>query len=89
MRILIAGSIYILGALTCLSCTVMLGRGYKRTRIRMLMWSGVFFAGLTVENVLLFFDLSVFPELDLTLWRHSATLLGLASLFLGFVWEGE
>ncbi len=89
MNALTAGFIYALGALTCAACTILLARGYFRTRVRLLMWCGFFFAGLTVDNIVLIFDLTIFPQLDLSLWRHGATLIGLAFLIFGLVWESE
>ena len=45
--------VYILGALTTLACTVLLLRGYARTNKRLLLWSGLCFAGLTFSNFLI------------------------------------
>jgi hypothetical protein len=45
--------------LTSLTCTVLLFRGYKRRRIRFLMWSGFCFGGLTINNVVLFLYLGL------------------------------
>lgn len=89
MGTFIPGAIYILGVVTCLICTLLLARGYLRTRVRLLMWCCIFFAAITVDNFILFFDLIVYPQVDLALWRNSATLFGLASMIFGLVWEGE
>ena len=44
----------------------LLFRGYARTGARLLFWSGLCFVGLSVNNVLLFFDFVVFPtQVDL------------------------
>jgi uncharacterized protein DUF5985 len=51
------------------ACALLLFRGYLRRRIRLLMWSGICFIGLTINNVALFIDLVVFPDLDLRLAR--------------------
>ncbi|MNC94025.1 hypothetical protein D3C83_107830 [compost metagenome] len=46
--------------------------------------------GLSISNVLLFFDLVVFPtSVDLRLWRLAAALVGLLFLLYGFIWESE
>lgn len=76
--------------LTCLACTVLLGRGYLHTGERLLLWSTLCFVGLSISNVLLFFDLIIYPtEIDLRLWRLSAALAGLLFLLYGFIWEAE
>ncbi|MGQ0751647.1 MAG: DUF5985 family protein [Betaproteobacteria bacterium] len=84
--------LYLLAVLTCLACTVMLARGYMRTRERLLLWSTLCFVGLSISNILLFFDLIVFvavPEVDLRPWRLASSLGGLAFLLHGFIWEAE
>ena len=59
-------------------------------RSRLLLWSTLCFVGLTLNNILLFFDLVVFPtELDLRPWRLAAALVGLAFLLYGFIFESE
>jgi hypothetical protein len=89
MSSFLAAIVYGLCALTSLACTLLLARGYLRTRVRLLMWSSLFFAALTVDNIILFFDLSVFPDMHLVLWRHLATLLGMALMFVGLIWDSE
>jgi hypothetical protein len=78
-----------LAVLTCLSCTVLLFRGYARSGMRLLLWSALCFVFLTLNNLLLFFDLIVFAELDLRPWRLAAALVGLAFLLYGFIFESE
>jgi hypothetical protein len=82
--------IYLMAVLTCLACTVMLARGYMRTRVRLLLWSTLCFVGLSISNILLFFDVIVFPtQVDLRLWRVATTFIGLIFLLYGFIWEAE
>ena len=81
-------ALYILCTATSLSCAVLLLRGYFRTRTRLLFWSGVCFVGLTVNNLLLFIDLVMFPMVvDLSEWRSIAALVGLTVLVYGLIWE--
>jgi hypothetical protein len=69
---------------------VMLARGYMRTGEGLLLWSTLCFVGLSISNVLLFFDVIVFPtQVDLRLWRVGATFVGLVFLLYGFIWESE
>ena len=82
--------LYALVMLTCLACMVLLFRGYYRTGARLLLWSALCFVGLSASNVLLFFDLALFPtEVDLRLYRLGATCAGLAFLLYGFISEHD
>ncbi|HEX9938366.1 MAG TPA: DUF5985 family protein [Longimicrobium sp.] len=79
--------IYLLCALTSLACAVLLLRGYARNRVRLLLWVGLCFVGLTLNNVLLLIDMRVVPSMDLSLWRSLPALAGLMLLIYGLVWE--
>jgi hypothetical protein len=82
--------LYVLAVLTCLACTVLLFRGYARSGLRLLLWSALCFVFLTANNLLLFFDLVLFPsELDLRLYRLASALVGLGFLLYGFIFESE
>ena len=81
--------LYALAVLTCLACTVLLFRGYARSGLRLLLWSALCFVFLTLNNLLLFFDLIVFSELDLRPWRLAAALAGLLFLLYGFLFESD
>jgi hypothetical protein len=78
-----------LAVLTCLACTVLLFRGYARSGMRLLMWSALCFVFLSVNNLLLFFDLIVFTHLDLRPFRLAAALIGLLFLLYGFIFESD
>jgi hypothetical protein len=79
--------VYALCGLTSVACAVLLLRGYASSRARLLLWAGLCFVGLAINNVLLFVDLSVVPEVDLSVWRSMPTLVGLLLLIYGLVWE--
>jgi hypothetical protein len=81
--------LYTLAVLASLACAVLLFRGYARRRERLLMWSAVCFAGLTVNNVALFADLIIFPDLDLRLARLIPALIGMICLLYGFICDTE
>jgi hypothetical protein len=69
---------------------VLLFRGYARTGVRLLLWSGLCFIFLTTNNVLLFFDTVVWPtQVDLRLYRLGAAIAGVACLLYAFIWEAE
>ena len=85
-----AEAVYILCALTSLACAVLLLRGYRRSGLRLLLWSGLCFATLAVSNMVLFADLVVFREgADLSLWRSSIALVGIATLLYGLIWDAQ
>jgi hypothetical protein len=82
-------AVYVLCGLTSLLCAILLLRGYARSRTRLLLWSGLCFAGLTLNNVLLFIDMVALPETDLSSWRMATVLLGLLPLLYGVIWDAE
>lgn len=83
------GLVYILCALTSFLCAVLLWRGYRVSGARLLLWSAWCFIGLTLNNVLLVVDMTMLPEVDLSLIRTLPALVGIALLIYGLVWEGE
>ena len=90
MSSLVASIVYILAGLTSLACAAFLARGYLRTGVRLLMWSSLFFFALTIDNIILFFDLSVYPQIKwLVICRHGAALAGLLLLLFGLIWDSE
>jgi hypothetical protein len=78
-----------LAVLTSFACMVLLFRAYAASRSRLLLWSGLCFVFLSLNNVLLFVDLVVFVEMDLRPYRLVATLIGLLFLLYGFILEAE
>lgn len=80
---------YSLCALTALLCTVLLLSGYLRSRYRLLLWSGLCFAGLTLNNMLLVMDKILFPDIDFSLARSLAALCAMTILLFGLIWEAE
>lgn len=87
---MLADIVYILCGLTSFACAVLLLRGYARSRARLLLWSGICFVGLTVNNILLFTDKVLLgPEIDLTLWRTASVLVALLILVYGLIWDVE
>lgn len=78
-----------LAVLTCLACTILLFRGYARSGLRLLMWSALCFVCLTLNNLLLFFDLPVFTLVDLRPYRLATALAGLLFLIYGFIAESK
>ena len=79
--------IYALCALTSFAAAVLLLRGYRQNGTRLLLWAGLCFIGLALNNLLLFVDLGLAPEVDLSVWRSLPTVIGLGLLTYGLIWE--
>lgn len=84
-----ASLIYALCTLTSLACAWMLLASYRRTRHRLLLWSGWCFLGLTVNNMLLMADKVLFTNVDLSTPRLLAALVSLGLLLYGLIYEKE
>jgi hypothetical protein len=82
-----AEAVYVLCALSSLGCTALLLHGYRLRRTRLLLWSALCFAGLTINNLLLFADKVLFPTIDLSIWRSVAAIIAVSSLLFGLIWE--
>ena len=82
-----AAFVYLLCACAALGCAVLLLRAYHRSRFRLLLWSGVCFSFLTFSNALIAVDLLVFPEISLFALRNGVTLVGMACLLWGLIWD--
>ena len=81
------GLIYLLCAASALACGVLVLRGFRRSGVRLLLWCGLFFLSLALENIILFIDLILVPEMDLFLLRTSVALIGVTLLLVGLVWD--
>jgi len=81
--------VYILCAVTSLLCAVLLWRGYRRSHMRLLLWSSLCFVGLTLNNVILFLDKVIFLEVDLAGWRIGTALASVLLLLYGLVWDSD
>lgn len=84
-----AGVIYMLCALTAFACAWMLLRSYFLHHHRLLLWSGLCFAGMFLSNFLLVVDKLIFPEIDLSTLRLLTGLVAFLLLLYGLIWEGE
>jgi hypothetical protein len=83
------GSVFLLCAATCLLCSALLYRGYRRTHVRLLFWSSLCFLGLMIDNLMLYADLYVFPDVSMVIWRKLAGLVATMLLLFGLIWESE
>lgn len=82
-----AEAVYLLCTITSVVCAALLVRSYRRGRTRLLMWSALCFAGLAINNILMFVDLVVVPELDMAVLRSATAVTAVTLLVIGLLWE--
>ncbi|MGA9884166.1 MAG: DUF5985 family protein [Candidatus Acidiferrales bacterium] len=80
-------AVYLLASLTTIACAVLLLRGYARGRRRLLLWSGLCFAGLAVTNCLVFVDIVLLTNINLFPLRLATTVASFSVLLFGLIWE--
>jgi hypothetical protein len=84
----VAEAVYILCALTSILCAVLLFRGYRANRTRLLFWASLAFLFLALDNVIVYVDLVVLPpQPDLFWYRTGCALAGMTLLLFGLIWE--
>ena len=84
-----SGAVYLLSAATSCLCAFMLLRGYWKSSVRLLFWSGLCFIGLAMENLALYVDVVVVPSYDISLWRRMPGLVAIILLVYGLVWDSK
>jgi hypothetical protein len=85
----VAITIYILCILTSAACAWLLLASYRRTRYRLLFWSGACFVVMTLNNLFLLLDKIVFPNIDFLLARIVSALVATCLLLYGLIYEKE
>lgn len=82
-----AAFIYTLCAATSLLCAVLLLRSYFRSRYRLLLWAGICFVGVTLNNIFLILDKLIFPDVDLLPTRLLIALAALVFFLYGLIFD--
>ena len=85
----VPGLVYLLCAATSLLCAVLLLRAYLVQHVRLLFWSSLCFFGLMLDNLILYVDVIVIPDVDLSIWRKLPGLVAIMLLLFGLIWESE
>jgi Family of unknown function (DUF5985) len=85
----VSGAIYLLSAATCLLCAVLLLRSYAQRRVRLLLWSGLCFLGLMLENVMMYVDFVIYTDVNLAILRKLPAVIALSLLLFGLVWDSR
>jgi hypothetical protein len=81
--------IYVLCMAASTVCAILLARTYVRTRSRLLLWTAISFALLTLNNFFLVLDMVVFREVDLWPARAITFQAAILTLLFGFIWEAD
>jgi hypothetical protein len=66
-----------------------LSNAFRRRRERLLLWSSLCFCFLALNNLLVFIDIILLPELNLVPFRSITALAATSLLIYGFIWEIE
>lgn len=80
---------YVLNTVVCLICTILLVRAWTASRSRLLLLSAICFLMLTLNNVIIFVDVLVVPDVDLGILRAASALAGFSVLLFGLIWESR
>ncbi len=81
--------IFSLCALAAATCAYLLLHAYARGGYRLLLWSGVCFVGLTLNNLTLLADKIFVPHVDLSIARVSLAVISMTVLLYGLIWDAE
>jgi hypothetical protein len=84
-----AAIVYLLCFATSTACAWLLVAGWRRSRARLLLWSGLCFLLLAANNLLVVFDLVLLPGVDMRTERLVLALAALAVLLFGCIWDLE
>jgi hypothetical protein len=82
---MMAPIVYGLCFLTAAGCAGLLLAAWRRTRVPLLFWSGLCFAGLAINEALVIFDLLIVPEVSYIAWRSVAGLVAVGLMLGGLI----
>lgn len=81
--------VYLLCLAASLVCTLLLFRAYRRSRVKLLLWTALCFVGLALNNLFLALDMLVIPDISLLPLRQAASVAAIVVLLYGFIWEAD
>jgi hypothetical protein len=84
-----ANIIFGLCAMSAILCSWLLLQAYAVKKYRLLLWGGLCFTALTLNNILLIMDRVIFLQVDLSTWRLLTALGGMIILLYGLIWDTE
>lgn len=83
------GVVYLLSAATALACGFLLWRAWRSNGVRLLFWSALCFLGLALDNILLYIDLVVVPDVLMYNAPSIAGLVSISLLLYGLIWDAN
>jgi hypothetical protein len=86
---MIAQIVYMLCGLTSILCAALLYRQFRANRTPLLFWTTCGFVFLAATNVLLFLDMVILPNVDLSLARSLTTLAAMLTFIIGLTGENK
>ena len=82
-----SAALYLLNFAVNMLCSILLLRAYRRVMKRLLLWSGLCFAGLALSSAMVFVDLIMLPQIDLFPVRLGIGIAALALMVYGLIFE--
>ncbi|MBI1860906.1 MAG: hypothetical protein HYR96_08315 [Deltaproteobacteria bacterium] len=82
-----AETVYLLCAITSTAAAGLLSIKYRQRRIPLLLWTTICFTAFALNNILLYVDLVMVPQVNLVTLRTSVMLMGFLALLYGMIWE--
>ena len=82
-------TVYVLCALTSAACATLLLRAFGGSRNRLLLWTGLCFVFLALNNLVLVVDEMLVDSVDLSTWRLVPAVVGMTILVFGLISEAE
>jgi hypothetical protein len=81
--------VYFLCFLSSGLCAYLLVAAFRRRPDRLLLWSAICFCLLAIDNLLVFVDIILLPNISLIALRIATTFIAIIVLLYGFIWEIE
>lgn len=81
------GLVYILCAVTSLGSAILLLRGSMGRGYGLLFWSSLCFFAMTANNILLYVNYYVLPDVDLLMAARLVMAAGTLLLNIGLIWH--
>lgn len=82
-------AVYTLSFAASATCAILLIRGFRKNRARLLFWSGLCFLFLAANNFVVVIDMLVVPQQNFRLVRILLSLVAVSLILFGLIWPRE
>lgn len=89
MHLYLPSAVYLLCFASSSACAFLLSRSYRRTGMRLLLWSTLCFLLLALNNLFVVIDLLLIASIDFSTLRLLFSLAAVSVLLFGFIWDLE